>query len=79
MNTVTSSHDLHIGKLLGKEDETRASEVRAMTEIVESRREEERWAPRIPLGLPHDVMHKDRRCPSGSRDPSDDLRSRGKK
>ncbi|CAM9261125.1 unnamed protein product [Ascophyllum nodosum] len=42
MNTVTSSHDLHIGKLLGKEDETRASEVRAMTEIVESRREEER-------------------------------------
>lgn len=42
MNTVTNSHDTHVGKLLGKEDETRATEVRSMADIVESRRREER-------------------------------------
>lgn len=42
MNTVVGSHDIHVGKLLGREDETRAAEFRAMAEIVDSRRSEER-------------------------------------
>ena len=39
---VVGSHDIHVGKLLGSEDETRAAEVRAMTDIIENRRRGER-------------------------------------
>ena len=39
---VVSSHDIHVGKLLGSEDETRAAEIRAMTDIIETRRSGER-------------------------------------
>lgn len=42
MNIVVGSHDIHVGKLLGREDETRAAEIRAMSDIIESRRREER-------------------------------------
>eukprot|EP00903_Cladosiphon_okamuranus_P006381 g6246.t1 len=42
MNVVVGSHDIHVGKLLGREDETRAAEIRAMTDIIENRRREER-------------------------------------
>ena len=42
MNIVVGSHDIHVGKLLGREDETRAAEIRAMSDIIENRRREER-------------------------------------
>lgn len=42
MNIVVGSHDIHVGKLLGREDETRAAESRAMSDIIETRRREER-------------------------------------
>lgn len=43
MNIVVGSHDIHVGKLLGREDETRAAEIRAMSDMIENRRREERY------------------------------------
>lgn len=42
MNMVVGSHDIHVGKLLASEDETRAAEIRAMADIIENRRRGER-------------------------------------
>lgn len=42
MNIVVGSHDIHVGKLLGREDETRAAEARAMSDIIDNRQREER-------------------------------------
>ncbi|CAM9985728.1 unnamed protein product [Discosporangium mesarthrocarpum] len=42
MNSVVGSHDIHVGKLLAREDETRAAESKDMLDIVSSRATEER-------------------------------------
>ncbi|CAM9309546.1 unnamed protein product [Scytosiphon promiscuus] len=41
MNIVVGSHDIHVGKLLGREDETRAAEARAMSDIIDNRQRDE--------------------------------------
>ena len=35
MASVVGSHDIHVGKLLAREDETRAAETRGMTSVVD--------------------------------------------
>ncbi|CBN75927.1 Protein phosphatase 1, regulatory subunit, and related proteins [Ectocarpus siliculosus] len=61
MNIVVGSHDIHVGKLLGREDETRAAEIRAMSGIIESRRREERTRNRNRMLELRDFFETNRR------------------
>lgn len=42
MNVVVGSHDIHVGKLLAREDETRAAELRGMSDVIDARQAGER-------------------------------------
>jgi len=41
LNAVAGSHDIHVGKLLGKEDEMRLKEIQIFNELLEKQKEEE--------------------------------------